>query len=295
MKDNLRTAWNSRQYMLKKDFEIYYYSDSRFHTGTDHTHAYYEFYLFLEGSVSMMIAGKEYPLMKGDLIIIPPDVHHHIIIHDENRTYSRFVFWITKEYCLQLMRISPDYAWLMQNTAVSHQWIHHMDNAAFNTIQSRMIALLQETHSERFGQNAYIQLLVNELVLQLNRSVYETENSQTQEDNDFFSSLILYMDTHFDENLTLSDLASHFYVSPYYIAHCFKENMGISVHQYMLKKRLEACAAMIAANRTVGDAWEKTGFHDYSAFYRAFKKEFSLSPREYLQLIRQTQTKSHVV
>ena len=283
MKENLRTAWNSRQYMLKKDFEIYYYSDTHFHTGTDHTHDYYEFYLFLEGDVSMEISGTKFPLKKGDIIVIPPDVHHHIIIHDASETYSRFVFWITKEYCLQLMRRSPDYAWLMQNTAVTHQWVHHMDAASFNTIQSRMISLLQEIHSERFGKNAYIQLLVNELVLQLNRTVYENENQTNQDTGDFFSNLILYMDTHFEENLTLEQIAGHFYVSPYYIAHYFKENMGISIHQYILKKRLETCADLMSANRSVGDFWEKTGFRDYSAFYRAFRKEFGVSPKEYLE------------
>ena len=291
MKENLRTAWNSRQYMLNKDFEIYYYSDTHFHTGTDHTHAYYEFYLFLEGDASMVISGKQYPLSKGDIIIIPPDVHHHILIHDDTKTYRRFVFWITKEYCLQLMRKSPDYAWLMQDTAVTHQWIRHLDNISFNLIQSRMIALLQESRSDRFGKNVYMQLLVNELVLQLNRTVYETENQKKQDDNDFFTSLILYLDTHFDENLTLEQIAGHFYVSTYYVSHYFKENMGISIHQYLLKKRLEACAGMIAAHGRIGDSWNQTGFQDYSSFYRAFRKEFGLSPKEYLELSRHEEKK----
>lgn len=43
MKKNLKTAFSTRQYMLSKDFEIYYYDDSKLLNVNDHTHDYYEF------------------------------------------------------------------------------------------------------------------------------------------------------------------------------------------------------------------------------------------------------------
>lgn len=50
MRRQLQSPFNERQYMLSKDFEIYYYNDNHFYGVTDHTHDYYEFYFFLEGS-----------------------------------------------------------------------------------------------------------------------------------------------------------------------------------------------------------------------------------------------------
>ena len=36
----------TRQYMLSKDYELYYYSDSHMANVDSHTHDYYEFYFF---------------------------------------------------------------------------------------------------------------------------------------------------------------------------------------------------------------------------------------------------------
>ena len=46
MRKNLQSEFSPRQYMLSKDFEIYYYNDNQFSIVTDHTHDYYEFYMF---------------------------------------------------------------------------------------------------------------------------------------------------------------------------------------------------------------------------------------------------------
>ena len=47
MKKNLQSAFHTRQYMLSKDFEIYYYSDYYLSKVESHTHNYYEFYFFV--------------------------------------------------------------------------------------------------------------------------------------------------------------------------------------------------------------------------------------------------------
>ena len=52
MKKNLQTAFSTRQYMLSKDFEVYYYSDFYLSQVKDHAHDYYEFYFFLEPSLT---------------------------------------------------------------------------------------------------------------------------------------------------------------------------------------------------------------------------------------------------
>ena len=114
MKKELRTNFNTRQYMLSKDFEIFYYSDTNIKNVEDHTHSYYEFYFLIGGSVSINIDGKDYPLTTGDMILIPPNVMHHVNILNQSTPYQRFVFWITEEYCEGLLKQSPDYGYLIQ-------------------------------------------------------------------------------------------------------------------------------------------------------------------------------------
>ena len=108
MKKYLRTTFSPRQYMLSKDFEIYYYDDTHMSKIKNHTHNYYEFYFFLGGEAFIEINGTIYDLKQGDMILIPPMVKHHIELKNEELPYQRIVFWITDDYCRQLMQISSD-------------------------------------------------------------------------------------------------------------------------------------------------------------------------------------------
>ena len=109
MRKNLRSAFNTRQYMLSRDFEIYYYSDLNFKAVDPHRHTYYEFYILLEGNVYIEIEGRKIPLQKGSIALLPPGVMHRSILTDPGSPYRRFVFWISEEYCNELLRQSPDY------------------------------------------------------------------------------------------------------------------------------------------------------------------------------------------
>ena len=86
---------------------------------------------------------------------------------------------------------------------------------------------------------------------------------------------------HLEENLSLEALGDHFFISKYYAAHEFKERTGMPVHQYIIKKRLERCADEIKTGKAISRIYPDYGFTDYSAFYRAFKKEYHLSPKDY--------------
>lgn len=103
--------------MLEPDFEIYYYEDTSqdFHYANvnPHTHNYYEFYIFLEGHISMDIEGVSHPLVLGDVLIIPPNTKHYAKLLDNSIPYRRFVFWISQDYCNKLFNISSDYVYLI--------------------------------------------------------------------------------------------------------------------------------------------------------------------------------------
>lgn len=283
MAKNLQTQFSTRQYMLSRDFEIYYYNEPA--SSKVHSHDYYEFYFFLEGKVSISIEGKHHTLKYGDMAVIPPGVKHSAAVHGTDIPYRRFVFWISEEYCSRLMEISSCYGYLMQNALVKKKYIFHNDLITFNTIQSRIFQLIEEIKSERFGKDAKISLCVNDLVLQLNRIVYEQQNAKSKkEEQNLCQNLIYYIDDHLDEELSLEHLAGQFFVSKYHIAHIFKEQMGLSVHQYILKKRMQASKAAILGDTGITDVCAMFGFRDYSSFYRAFKKEFGVSPKEYREL-----------
>ena len=282
MKKNLQSAFHTRQYMLSKDFEIYYYSDYYLSKVESHTHNYYEFYFFLEGNVDMIIEGDVFSMHPGDLVLIPPKIRHHAEIRNQELPYRRFVFWISREYCKRLLELSPDYVYLMQHVEVAGDYVFSNEIITFNTIQSKVFALIDEMRSNRFGRDARISLCVNDLILHLNRIVHERNYPRSEkEDKNLYQSLAEYIEKNLEGNLSLEHLAEVFYVSKYHIAHTFKDHTGLSIHQYITKKRLTACREAILGGSEITQAYLMFGFGDYSSFYRAFKKEYGISPREF--------------
>ena len=282
MKKKLQTAFQSRQYMLSRDFELYYYDDRNLKKIEAHTHNYYEFYFFIEGDISMQIGGDIFPVRFGDAMVIPPHVPHRAIIHNSSVPYRRFVFWISTEFYEALKQTSPYYSYAIEYAKITQKYICHFDQIAFNTIQSKILRLLEEMQSERFGKDLQITLYVDDLILSVNRLIHDIiEPKERTSDASLYTNLIDYIEEHLEDDLSLETLADEFYISKYHIAHVFKDNIGLSIHQYITKKRLARCKEAIRTKMNITEVYHTYGFGDYSSFYRAFKKEFGISPKEY--------------
>lgn len=282
MKENLQTKFSTRQYMLSKDFEIYYYSDKKLTPVKAHTHNYYEFYFFLEGNIDMCIGEEFFHIKQSDLILIPPNTSHYPRFIDYEKPYRRFVLWISQEYLNDLMQVSKDYGYLMQHVLITKQYVFHNDLINFNAIQSMIFGLIEEIKSDRFGREAEITLRLNSLLICLNRIVHDQNSDKSfKTEKALYLNLCDYINEHLEEDLSLDNLAREFYVSKYYIAHAFKNNIGISIHQYIMKKRLMVCKDAILGDEAISNVFRRYGFNDYSSFYRAFKKEYGISPKEF--------------
>lgn len=282
MRKRLQTAFQPRQYMLSKDFEIYYYEDRSLSRVDLHTHNYYEFYFFLEGDVQIQIGEELFPVSFGDIMLIPPYHTHCTVIRSQEIPYRRFVFWISQEYCNHLLQSSPDYAYIMQYVATEKRYIFHTDQIVFNSIQSKILRLLEELRSEKYGREAQISICVNDLVLGINRLAHEQNTPKKKaSEHQLYRQLEEYIEDHLTEDLSLENLSELFYASKYHIAHVFKDNIGLSIHQYIMKKRLNLCKEAISGGMSITEVYHLFGFGDYSSFYRAFKKEYGISPKDY--------------
>jgi len=93
-----------------------------------------------------------------------------------------------------------------------------------------------------------------------------------------------YIDEHITEELTLAMLADEFEVSIHYLSHLFKKYTGDTVLRYINVRRLNLVRGYYASGMNLLDAALMAGFGYYSSFYRAYIKEFGVSPRKHQNL-----------
>ena len=214
MKEKLQTKFATRQYMISDTFELYYYSTDDVPGVKEHTHTHYEFYLFLEGAISLEIDGVLYTPTPGDLLLIPPGVPHHLVMHDLSVPYRRFVFWVSAAFAEQLRARSADYVYLMEYAAENQKYLFPLDSVEFNTIQYRTIRLIEEMRSDHFGKETQIFLYVSDLLMQINRTVYEQHHPLPRKAQlSLYEQLCFYIDEHLSEDLSLERLAAELFVS----------------------------------------------------------------------------------
>ena len=268
--------------MLSKDFELFYYNDIHLGDVKLHSHDYYEFYFFIEGEVDLQIGDSMFPVSPGDIFMLPPHVKHRPCIRNQDKPYRRFVFWISKEYCDYLETLSKDYTYLMNYVNSHKDYCFQPNQIAYNELQSMFLRLLEELKENRFGKDAQVALWVNELVLYLNRMVYSEHHPVAYSvEHALYQRIALFIEEHLEEDLSLERLSEIFFVSRYHIAHVFKDNLGMSIHQFITKKRLARCKQAILGSSSITEVYEMFGFGDYSSFYRAFKKEYGISPKDF--------------
>ena len=132
-------------------------------------------------------------------------------------------------------------------------------------------ALLQESYFLQFL------VFVNRIMLDDTTVLDET----TGREDGRIRQVMQYIGAHLREELTVEQLAAQIYVSKYHFMRRFKEETGVTVHQYVTQKRLFRAAALLREGVPAVRAAEECGFEDYSTFVRAFRKTFGKTPREY--------------
>ncbi len=264
-------SFETRQNMNRPDFEIFHYLDREPRSVELHHHDFYEVYCFLSGDVLYRVEGREFRLQRGDLLLINPMELHQPVAMSGDVPYERIVLWINKAF---LGSCSTDLTSCFDPLEPNHtNLLRCAEEGRLFTLMERLV---REFYSKAFANEVYSKGLFLQLMVEVNRMVQQAQGEQGAKP---LSSLVAdYIGSHYREALSLDSLADHFYVSKYHLSHAFSKATGVSVHRYLVLKRLQAAKELLLEGHPPKEAYLASGFGDYANFYRAFQQAYGATP-----------------
>lgn len=270
-----------KQGYLVEDYRMFHLKDRTKREHQYHYHDFYKVLLFISGNATYIIEGKSYKLKPYDTVLVNQyDIHKPQV--EYNAPYERIIFYISREYLDRHMDDGEDLFYCFKYAKEKGSNVVRFP-AIFNSRLMEIIRQMEENErEERFGARLLSKTLFMEYLILLNRAVAEEACSfeRNASYNQKTIDIITYINEHLDEELTIDDLAEHFYISRYYMMRLFKEETGYSIHQYIVEKRVLKAKLMMSSGISATKACFECGFRDYSTFSRAFRSKLGVNPSE---------------
>ena len=285
---NAEKAWDpDRQMPPGRVFEAYHFSGTRPHPVVYHNHPFYEFFFFLRGHTRIIIVESlNIRLTRGDVLIFPPGVMHRNIHLDADVPYERFYLYATRDFLNSVSTADYDIPETLRKMTRNEHYHFHLEEENLEVLLrlvDRVIAGadLSSPADKLINRYQFTTLLVQALDMMTSLDIVPQSDYSRG-----MGSLIRYINQHAVEPLSLDALSDHFHVSKYYLLREFKSYTGISVHQYLMIRRIQLSQEMIRAGAKPRDACFQSGFMDYSSYYRAFRSRVGMSPEQYRQSLQ---------
>ena len=234
--------------------------------------AYYDLFLVMRGSGVFRCSEVVLPAQQQNLIILKPGQGGRLEYAGAYGPLEIIRVQLSPQMLAQLSDEDTDF------------------EKSFNVVPFRQVAVRPDSQeSSQFGAAAFehgiLQMFV---VLALRACIHaEFHTASVSRHHLMLDEVFLFIQAHLTEELTLERLEKEFFVSREHIAREFKRQTGQTVHRYIVKARLDRCCALIEQGLPITEVYKTSGFGGYNHFFRAFKKEYGMTPKEYFSTTRQ--------
>ena len=238
-----------------------------------HAHEWLEILYFISGKGSYLVEGSQYPLEPHDVFILRPAEMHNLHI-DPSEPYERIVIHFAPDI---LTDFDPEHSLLrpFYDRPLGQQNRYSLKSDPDGLLRNAFSAFkFDHVPDIRTNLMGRLLLLLTALDGLHGKGQMHLPAPGIQ------SQLVAYVNEHLFEDISVQTIADAFYRSKSQISRIFQQATGSSLWDYVVIKRLMAARAMIQRGEAANTACTACGFSDYSAFYRAYRKQYGTSPRE---------------
>ena len=248
-----------------------------------HSHTFYEIVCCRNTCGAEYLVGtKRYRLQKGDIILVPPGISHRPLLPEAmSQPYRRDILWISRELADRLRRIYPE----RPEFSPLRGALLRTAGTKWDYIPELIHNGVLEAEERSPGWEAMVLGNTISLAVHLKRAFLDSDTAPAKaESADLLDRAMSYIEHNLGKKITLEDSAARLYVSESTLSQTFRKKMGVSFYRCVTQRRLIAAKTLIAEGILLEDVATQVGFSDYSGFYRAFRQEYGISPRQFRKL-----------
>lgn len=232
-----------------------------------HFHRKIEMLYVIDGQILTTVGDETFAAEPDDIVF----VHH----------YSKHSYQANPYYkkCVLLLSplLSADFAAtldgatlpaLMQNHAVNKPLLAHFD-AIINNSENPLLI------------KGHLNIIFGTLL-----SAYDVKPLNHSGNSKLVTSLLDYIDRHYDRPITLDSLAAAFGYNRYHISKTWSNSVGQNLSVYVNGVRLQHVIERFKteSDSKIADIAYSCGFDSLTTFYRCFTDKYGISPKQYLKL-----------
>jgi AraC-like DNA-binding protein len=251
----------------------------------DHVHEWSEIVYVHRGEGIFFIDNAFYKMTEGDVFLLPGDTLHRAMPDKNNPVTSSILYFGSK--MIPDIELGESFTLpALFDTIRKHKYYKlalHMDYQ--QTFNRFIDSIRHELEAQEQGYRFAIRLLLHQMLLELSR----TGRMDLQEiihpvpsGYPWLQEMLLYIDLHLEQPLSLSILAKESLVSPEHFSRVFKQMTGLRLTDYIHTKRiLKAKKLLQDSVFNIETIAEACGFETLPHFHRIFKKHTGVTPASF--------------
>lgn len=261
--------------------------------GVMHKHKFIEIVYVVSGKAKHVIGEREYSVKRGDVSIINPD-EAHAFVPDREFSSEPFVAYdlmFTPDFvdssCLSddgFSKLGKSFLFysLFPDSGDFKERFNLIADCGYE-LGSVFEKIYDEYKAQRVGYVNLIRLYIAEIVIRLSRKIEDTENSKlTSSQKQIVMEIISYIEKNYSIKIHSDEIASKLFFNKNYISRLFKQETGLSIHEFVRKIRMkEAIKRLEETDDIISDIAVDCGFNDMKSFYQMFKNFAGCTPKAY--------------
>lgn len=229
-----------------------------------HLHNEYELLFFYEGDADYIIESETYHLQKNTLLLIKPAEYHYLVLKS-SAPYRRVVINFSH---LDVNDFNAEF--LMSAKSI------------FNIEQSSPIEFLFDTINKNTFSGKELEFMrsaVLNLILMHLKTIDSSYSFTPEIANPVLHNMLSFIESNPSIPISVETLSKRFFMSSSWIVHSFKKYLGISVQQFINRKKILHAQQLIESGSSALEASIACGYEDYTTFFRQYKRFIGSSPK----------------